>query len=287
MLQHIIHKLFSIEKDEVASDAINPSRRTTLNADSFPMASRRTCESPIAAAEPQQASRTSSNLFCRHPWLLAWPCATNLGLSAARPPTLRVCARAVRATRSPRAHGSLPYGQPSAPVGLRIRAYSSPLRGLLPAACSARPTPPSGLMRGQRGRVVSVRHARPAAHTLRAVVWSAAATCSSAPVQSISQRGRQRLTAAATQQLPHATGNRLPAAPLAADARQRPPEAAPEPRQPRSQPCSPCLHQRASTSSWRPTSASTWQKANPSAYRPSVFVNGKADISLSRFSTLR
>ncbi len=151
MLQHIIHKLFSIEKDEVASDAINPSRRTTPNVDSFPMMSRRTCESPIAAAEPQQASRTSSYLFCRHPWLLAWPRATNLGLSAARPPTLRVCARAVRATRSPRAHGSLPYGQPSAPVSLRIRAYSSPLRGLLPAACSARPTPPSGLMRGQRG----------------------------------------------------------------------------------------------------------------------------------------
>lgn len=24
-------------------------------------------------------------VFCRHPWLLAWPCATNLGLSAARP----------------------------------------------------------------------------------------------------------------------------------------------------------------------------------------------------------
>ena len=89
--------------------------------------------------------------ICRHPWLLAWPCATRRGLPAARPPTLRVCARAVRATRSPRAHGSLPYGQPSAPVGLRIRAYSSPLRGLLPAACSARPTPPSGLMRGQRG----------------------------------------------------------------------------------------------------------------------------------------
>lgn len=103
----------------------------------------------------------TSRFICRHPWLLAWPCATNLGLSAARPPTLRVCARAGRATRSPRAHGSLPYGQPSASVGLRIRAYSSPLRGLLPAACSARPTPPPGLMQGQRGRVVSVRHARP------------------------------------------------------------------------------------------------------------------------------
>lgn len=77
----------------------------------------------LAATE----SRSQLNLFCRHPWLLAWPHATNLGLSAARPPTLRVCARAVRATRRPRAHGSLPYGQPSAPGGLRIRAYGSPL----------------------------------------------------------------------------------------------------------------------------------------------------------------
>ena len=148
--------------------------------------------------ESANRNRHAVEFICRHPWLLAWPCATNLGLFAARPPALRVCARAVRATRSPRAHGSLPYGQPSAPVGLRIRAYSSPLRGLLPAACSARPTPPSGLMQGQRRRVVSVRHARPAAHTLRAVVRSAAVTRSSAPVQSISQRGRQRLTAAAT-----------------------------------------------------------------------------------------
>ena len=144
------------------------------------------------------ASVTSSSLFCRTPWPLARTRATNLGLSAARPPTLRVCARAVRATRSPRAHGSLPYGQPSATVGLRIRAYSSPLRGLLPAACSARPTPPSGLMQGLRGRVVSVRHARPAAHTLRAVVRSAAVTRSSAPVQSISQRGRQSHPAGVT-----------------------------------------------------------------------------------------
>ncbi len=155
-----------------------------------------------------------------------------LTLFAARPPALRVCARAVRATRSPRAHGSLPYGQPSATVGLRIRAYSSPLRGLLPAACSARPTPPSGLMQGLRGRVVSVRHARPAAHTLRAVVRAAAVTCSSAPVQSISQRGRQRLAAAVAQQPPHTTGNRLPAAPAASEAQQRPSEAAPGPRQP-------------------------------------------------------
>ena len=77
----------------------------------------------LAATE----SRSQLNLFCRHPWLLAWPHATNLELSAARPPTLRVCARAVRATRRPRAHGSLPHGQPSAPCGLHIRAYGSPL----------------------------------------------------------------------------------------------------------------------------------------------------------------
>lgn len=203
----------------------------------------------LAATE----SRSQLNLFCRHPWLLAWPHATNLELSAARPPTLRVCARAVRATRRPRAHGSLPYGQPSASVGLRIRAYSSPLRGLLPAACSARPTPPPGLMQGQRGRVVSVRHARPAAHTLRAVVRSAAVTRSSAPVQSISQRGRQRLTAAATQQPPHATGNRLTVAPPATDSQQRPPEAVPEPRQPLLRPPNSPAPQRAPAGSWQPT----------------------------------
>ena len=138
------------------------------------------------------------NLFCRHPWLLAWPCATRRGLSAARPPTLRVCARAVRATRSPRAQGSLPYGQPPAPGGLRIRAYGSPLarsafgRVLSPPYAAVWPNARS------TWRVVSVRHARPAAHTLRVAVRSAAVTRSSAPVQSISQRGRQRLTAAAT-----------------------------------------------------------------------------------------
>ena len=199
----------------------------------------------LAATE----SRSQLNLFCRHPWLLAWPCATNLGLSAARPPALRVCARAVRAARSPRAHGSLPYGQPSAPVGLRIRAYSSPLRGLLPAACSARPTPPSGLMQGQRARVVSVRHARPAAHTLRAVVRSAAVTRSSAHGQASSQRGRQRLAAAATRQPPHATRKRLTVAPPAADAQQRPPEAVPEPRQPLSRPPNSPAPQRATAGS--------------------------------------
>ena len=86
----------------------------------------RSASSPIAMCV-RSTSLTSFNLFCRHPWLLTWPHATNNGLSAARPPTLRVCARAVRAVRCPRAHGSLPYGQPSAPGGLRIRAYSSPL----------------------------------------------------------------------------------------------------------------------------------------------------------------
>ncbi|MBQ9005305.1 MAG: hypothetical protein IJ092_02905, partial [Atopobiaceae bacterium] len=56
------------------------------------------------------------------------------------------------------------------------------------------------------------------------------------PVQSTSQRGRQRLAAAATQQPTHATGIRLSATSPAADAQQRPTEAAPGPRQPLSQP---------------------------------------------------
>lgn len=85
------------------------------------------------------------------------------------PPSLAVSpvvhASGVRSGRSchtqPTRPGSLPHGQLSAPGGLRIRAYSSPLCGLLPAACSAHSTPPSGLLqcyRGARGQ----RASRPA-----------------------------------------------------------------------------------------------------------------------------
>lgn len=42
-----------------------------------------------------------SNLFCRTPWPLARTRATNLGLSAARPPTLRVCARSTTLSHLP------------------------------------------------------------------------------------------------------------------------------------------------------------------------------------------
>ncbi len=142
-------------------------------------------------------------------------------------------------------------------------------RVLSPPYAAARPNARSTGARGQRatrpasgahptrGRPVCCRHAlvraRPAAHTLRAVVRSAAVTRSSAPVQSISQRGRQRLTAAATQQPPHATGIRLPAAPPAADAQQRPPEAVPEPRQPLLRPPNSPAPQRAPAGSWQPT----------------------------------
>ena len=101
-------------------------------------------------------------------------------------------------------------------------------RVLSPPYAAARPN-----ARSTGGAWSAWRHARPAAHTLRAVVRSAAVTRSSAPVQ-VHQRsaGGQRLAAAATQQPLHATGIRLPAAPPAADAQQRPPEAVPEPRQP-------------------------------------------------------
>ena len=131
---------------------------------------------------------------------------------------------------------------PSLAAGLAVRYQHRAVRR--PAAhapgvrsgrsCHTQPTRPWGSpVRPAVGSgVVSVRHARPAAHTLRAVVRSAAVTCSSAPVQSISQRGRQRLAAAVAQQPPHATGNRLPAAPAASEAQQSPSEAAPGPRSP-------------------------------------------------------
>ena len=123
--------------------------------------------------------RHVAEFICRHPWLLAWPHATNNGLSAARPPTLRVCARAVRATRRPRAHGSLPYGQPSAPCGLRIRAYGSPLarsasgRVLSPPYAAVRPNARFTGARGQRAsRPASGTHptrGRPVCCVIRAV----------------------------------------------------------------------------------------------------------------------
>lgn len=144
-------------------------------------------------------------LFCRHPWLLAWPCAANLGSFAARPPTLRVCARAVRATCRPRAKEVSLTASCRLRAGFAYAPTAARWRGLPPAACSASPPPPSGLQQGYRWRVSVMRHARPAAHTLRVVVRSAALSGSSAHVQSISQRGRQRLAAAVIQQPPHAT----------------------------------------------------------------------------------
>ena len=183
---------------------------------------------------PSQPVRlTLSNLFCRHPWPLARTGATNHGLSAARPSTLRVCARPVRATCRPRAQ------EVSRTASCRLRvvfAYAptaARLRGLPPAACSAHATPPSGLMEGRRGRASVMRHARAAAHTLRVAVRSATVTCLSAHARSIGQRGRQstrlgyRLgwhrTPPATATLQHQP---------AAVTHQRPPEAVSGPRQP-------------------------------------------------------
>lgn len=80
----------------------------------------------------------------------------------ARPQPGRLCRRAGRATCRPRAHASLPL-----PASCRLRvvfAYAptaARLRGLLSAACSAHPTPPSGLCERLRGRVSVMRHARP------------------------------------------------------------------------------------------------------------------------------
>ncbi len=128
------------------------------------------------------------------------------GLDARYQPRVvrRPAARApgVRSGRSchtqPTRPGSLPYGQPSATGCLRIRAYGSPLTR--PASGRVLSQPFAAVWPNARstGRVVSVRHARPSAHTLRAVVRSAALSGLSAHVQSISQRGRQTHAAAST-----------------------------------------------------------------------------------------
>lgn len=101
----------------------------------------------LAATE----SRSQLNLFCRHPWLLAWPHATNLELSAARPPTLRVCvagrvvrvrpvhqpARAAKAPRGrhsdsrrkpPAAPPTVPHPSRRSSTGGRYRTVTAPAR---------------------------------------------------------------------------------------------------------------------------------------------------------------
>ena len=93
-------------------------------------------------------------MFCRHPWLLAWPCATNLGLSASRPLTLRVCARpahqparAAKAPpqRLPGCHRTSP-ATVSEPLHQRPplgSAYQKPSQGRDNRACSPNsPAPP-------------------------------------------------------------------------------------------------------------------------------------------------
>ena len=132
----------------------------------------------------------------------------------------------VRSGRSCRTQPTRPWESPVRPaVGSGRSSHTRLQQPALRSASGRVLSPPYAVVRPNArssGRVVSVRHARPAAHTLRAVVRSAAVTRSSAPVQSISQRGRQRLSATATRQPPHATGSRPPVTPPATDAQQRP-----------------------------------------------------------------
>jgi hypothetical protein len=95
-----------------------------------------------------------------------------------------------------------------------------------PEKSSVRPAVGSCLMRGLRGRVVSLRHARPAAHTLRTVVRPATLSGSSAHMRSIGQRRRQTHPRSASR-----CSHRLPAAPPAACTRQCQPGTISEPRQ--------------------------------------------------------
>ena len=134
-------------------------------------------------------------LFCRYPWSLARTRAANLGLSAARPSTLRVCARPVRDACRPRAQEASLDGQLSAPRGLRIRAYGSPLtrsasgRVLSPRYAAIWP------MAALSGRASVMRHARAAAHTLRVIVRPATLSGLSAHVWASGQGWWQRRTA--------------------------------------------------------------------------------------------
>lgn len=139
----------------------------------------------------------------------------------------------VRSGRSCRTQPTRPWESPVRPAVGSGRSSHTRLqqpasrsasgRVLSPPYAAVRPNARSTGARGQRA-------SRPAsgAHPTR----GRPVCCRHALVQSISQRGRQRLAAAATRQPPHATGKRLTVAPPAADAQQRPPEAVPEPRQP-------------------------------------------------------
>lgn len=192
--------------------------------------------------QPRRAAQSGPNLpptashssfLCRHPWPLARTRATNYGLSAARPSTLRVCARPVRATCRPRAQ------EVSRTASCRLRvvfAYAptaARLRGLPPAACSAHTAPPSGLMKGCRGRASVMRHARATAHTLRVAVRSAAVTRSFAHVRSIGQRGRQRLRCSGH---PAATARNRQPSPSCSTRQQAPGRAHQKPPQSRNRP---------------------------------------------------
>lgn|GEM_PF-2408412 len=104
--------------------------------------------------------------------------------------------RSARSCHMPAARpGSLPHGQLSAPRGLRIRAYGSPLtrsasgRVLSPRYAAIWP------MAALSGRASVMRHARAAAHTLRVIVRPATLSGLSAHVWASGQGWWQRRTA--------------------------------------------------------------------------------------------
>jgi len=109
----------------------------------------------------------------------------------------------VRSGRSCHTQPTRPWKSPVRPAVGSGRSSHTRLRQPAGAVC-LRPRAQPALRRRlaywkrYRGRVVSVRHARPAAHTLRVVVRTAALSGLSAYVQSISQRGRQRHPAVVT-----------------------------------------------------------------------------------------
>ena len=117
--------------------------------------------------------------FRRHPWLLAWPHATNNGLSAARPPTLRVCAAGRSCHTQPTRPGKSPV-RPAAGSGrsshTRLQqpaSRSASGRVLSPPYAAVRPNARFTGARGQRAsRPASGAHperGRPGCCVIRAV----------------------------------------------------------------------------------------------------------------------
>ena len=183
-------------------------------------------------------SRTASYRISLPPSLAAGPHARYQPRVVRSPAVHAPGVRSARACHMPAARpGSLPHGQLSAPCGLRIRAYGSPLarsasgRVLSPHYAAIWPderlsgarvrhaSRPGSGAHPTRGRPVCCRHALVRARTVHRPAWAA-------------KHSSQHSSGLP----PHAIRQRHPTAPPATGTRQSSPEAASEPQQASPQP---------------------------------------------------